>query len=125
MTTARRAIGTVPSSSRTSDVVVYVLSRSDATAHGATWAAGPWGGAAFAHGGGGGCWGRTVASGPAAHPDTRCARSFEHPAKRSAHIPHISFAVGQYARQMRIFVAGGTGAIGRPALPAPLSPSNE
>src|SRR3974390_1505689 len=62
MTTARRAIGTVPSSSRTSDVVVYVLSRSDATAHGATWAAGPWGGAAFAHGGGGGGWGRTVAS---------------------------------------------------------------
>ena len=43
-------------------VVVNVLSRSDATAHGATCAAGPWGGAAPAHGGGGGCCGSTVAS---------------------------------------------------------------
>jgi len=39
-----------------------VLSRSDATAQGATWLAGPRGAAALAHGGGGGCWGSTVAS---------------------------------------------------------------
>src|SRR6516165_12369354 len=144
MTTARRATGTVPSSSRTSDVVVYVLSRSDATAHGATCAAGPWGGAACAHGGGGGCWGRTVASvqaypshhrwpGPPAGSGYQPGGAPGYPVcslirtscQTVRPLPHIPFGGGQYARRMRIFVAGGTGAIGRPLVSALVAAGHE
>ena len=62
MATAKRATGTMPRSSSTRCVVANVLRRSDATAHGATCEAGPSGAAAPVHGGGGGCWGSTVAS---------------------------------------------------------------
>ncbi len=62
MTTATRATGAMRISSSMRLLVVKVLSLSDATAQGATWVAGPCGGPALAHGGGGGCAGSTVAS---------------------------------------------------------------
>ena len=62
MATATRATGVIRSSLSTRPLVVKVFSRSEATAHGATCDAGPCGGAAPAHGGGGGLAGSTVAS---------------------------------------------------------------
>ena len=93
-------MGTIDSSSSTRLVVLKVVSRSDATAHGATCDAGPGGGparptaAAAVAGAGRSPRSRcsrptSVAPGhrpgpgttPAAHRDSRCARSPSHPAK--------------------------------------------
>ncbi len=63
--TAKRATGTMLRSTSIDCVALNALSRSDATAHGATCDAGPWGAGAPAHcggGGGGASCGSTVAS---------------------------------------------------------------